>query len=208
MGVALVLVSVLLGARVVSAADRTAPVWAVTSTLAAGQPIRSSDLRVERVRLPAAAAAAYLPATSAPDGDWVALRTLGAGELVPRSAVGGARRLAARPLSLSLPSVPAGVVVGTQVDVWVTPAAEAGGPTGSSDAVDASTADPEQILQGVEVSAVSSGGSALAAQRTCEVQVVVPEERVADVIGALASGAAVTVVPVPGSAGAHPGGAS
>src|SRR6476469_1490712 len=45
LGVLLVLGSVLLGARVVGAADATVPVWAVTGDLAAGTRLDASDLR-------------------------------------------------------------------------------------------------------------------------------------------------------------------
>ena len=55
LGVLLVLASVLLGARVVSAADATVPVWAVTGDLAAGTQLSADDLVAVDVRLDAAA---------------------------------------------------------------------------------------------------------------------------------------------------------
>src|SRR3954449_3519595 len=51
LGVLLVLGSVLLGARVVGAADATVPVWAVTGDLAAGTHLVAADLRAVDVRL-------------------------------------------------------------------------------------------------------------------------------------------------------------
>ena len=59
LGVLLVLGSVLLGARVVGAADATVPVWAVTGDLAAGTELHAGDLRAVDVRL-GDAADAYL----------------------------------------------------------------------------------------------------------------------------------------------------
>jgi len=51
LGVLLVLGSVLLGARVVAAADATVPVWAATGDLAAGTELTAGDLRAVDVRL-------------------------------------------------------------------------------------------------------------------------------------------------------------
>lgn len=51
-GVLLVLISVVGGAVVVSRADSTVRVWAVTRDLAAGTVLASSDLRAIKVRLP------------------------------------------------------------------------------------------------------------------------------------------------------------
>src|SRR3954468_16062952 len=57
LGVLLVLGSVLLGARVVSAADATVPVWAATGDLAPGTELTADDLVPVDVRLDDAAGA-------------------------------------------------------------------------------------------------------------------------------------------------------
>lgn len=194
-GVALVLGSVVLGTRVVAAADRTTPVWALAAPVAAGQAVRAGDLRPVGVRLDAPASGAYVPASTAPDGDWVALRTLAAGELLPRSALGSAAQLTARPVTVPLDAVPAGVEVGAQVDVWAAwpePAGAGADPVPSAPA-------PEQLLSGAEVSAVSSGSGGLGARRSTDVQVLVPTEELPHVLAALTSSARLLVVPLPGS---------
>src|SRR3954469_9247467 len=65
LGVLLVLGSVLLGARVVSAADATVPVWALATDLAAGSELTAADLVAVDVRLDDAAGA-YLSTAQDP----------------------------------------------------------------------------------------------------------------------------------------------
>ncbi|GAB7193705.1 flagellar protein FlgA [Kineococcus sp. NUM-3379] len=194
-GLSLVLGSVVLGARVVATADRTVPVWAVVGPVAAGQSIGAGNLRVAEVRLGEDVQRAYLPASAAPATDWVALRTVAAGELLPRASVGRAADLAARPVSLPLDSLPAGVAVGGQVDVWTTGAVV----EGRADLPGTAPAGPEQLLAGVEVSAVSSAGAGLGTRRSADVQVLVPAGRLPGLLTSLASGTQLVVVPVPGT---------
>ncbi|MEO6204316.1 MAG: SAF domain-containing protein, partial [Mycobacteriales bacterium] len=51
LGVLLVLASVVVGARVLSSADRSQTVWVLTRDLAPGAELTSDDLTVARVRL-------------------------------------------------------------------------------------------------------------------------------------------------------------
>src|SRR4051795_9445910 len=67
LGVLLVLASVLLGARVVGAADATVPVWAVTGDLAAGTELTAGDLMAVDVRLDDTAVP-YLSTATRPEG--------------------------------------------------------------------------------------------------------------------------------------------
>src|SRR5215212_3855361 len=85
LGLLLVLGSVLLGARVVSAADATVRVWAATDDLAAGTVLTSDDLVAVDVRLDDAARA-YLSTTTRPEGRTLS-RAVSAGELLPRSTL-------------------------------------------------------------------------------------------------------------------------
>ncbi|PPK97831.1 hypothetical protein CLV92_103366 [Kineococcus xinjiangensis] len=192
-GLVLVLGSVLVGARTVEAAQRTTPVWAAVAPLAVGQVVDAEDLRVVEVRLDPGIAGAYVPASTPPAADWVAVRPLAAGELLPRSGVGTGTELSVRPVSVPQSSVPAGVAVGVQVDVWVTWGREA-------DAGSAPRAEP--LLTGAEVSAVTGAAGSLGARRSTEVQVLVPQERLPDVLAALAAAEALILVPVPGTGGA------
>ena len=152
-GLLLVCVSVLVGARVLASADDTVPVLAARGSLAAGQPLSSADLTEVRLRFSSEADAdRYLVAGEAlPDGA-VLLRPVGPGELVPRTAVGTDRTgLVELPLAVDPGRVPASVRIGSVVDVWVTAAADdaAGGSDGGR---------TEQLLSEVPVLSVSRAG--------------------------------------------------
>jgi hypothetical protein len=119
-GVVLLCASVLAGARILDGADDTVAVLAVRAPLAAGQVIEPSELTAVRLRFADETDAdRYLPGGSEL-GEVVALRPLGAGELLPRDAVGngGADALTELPLTLRVGRVPAAVRVGSSVDVW------------------------------------------------------------------------------------------
>jgi hypothetical protein len=112
--------SVLAGARILDGADATLAVLAVQGPVATGQVIETSELTTVRLRFADETDAdRYLPAGSEL-GDAVALRALGAGELLPREAVGSSDGtvLAELPLTLHAGRVPAAVRVGSSVDVW------------------------------------------------------------------------------------------
>ena len=152
LGVVLLCASVLAGARILDGADETVAVLAVRAPLAAGQVIEPSELTTVRLRFADEAAAdRYLPGGS-DLGEAVALRPLGAGELLPRDAVGsgGAGDLTELPLTLRAGRVPAAVRVGSSVDVWAAePARDSA----------ASTDRPEAELLLSDVPVLSSGRS-------------------------------------------------
>jgi hypothetical protein len=188
-GVLLVLASVLLGSWVVGTADRTRPVWAAASTLAPGDPVREGSLRVVRVHLDGDAAA-YLPADRALPEHLVALRTVGAGELLPGTAVGDAARLDRRAVGLPVASpLPRGLVKGAQVDVWVSGPS---GPTGEE------RATPRLLAPGAEVAEVASDDGAFGSG-SATVQVLLGQEELPDALAALADDARVALVVVPGT---------
>ena len=81
----LVLVAVLLGAAVVSSADRRQPVWSLSHDIAAGTVLTGADLRPVRVQL-GASASRYLAADVAVAGRTVR-RSLRAGELLAAAEV-------------------------------------------------------------------------------------------------------------------------
>lgn len=188
-GVTLVLASVVLGVSVVSAANDTVPVFAADSTLVPGTPLTVDDLDVVQVRL-AGSGDLYLPADRGlPDGA-VAVRTVGAGEVVPRSAVGRADALAVRPVTVPVGGpLPADLDVGTLVDVWIAETDPAPG---------APPATPEKALASVEVSAVDRESGGLTAVSGASVAVLLDDQGTTRVLGALANGHRVDLVPVPG----------
>jgi hypothetical protein len=127
LGVLLVLVSVVVGARVLSSADRSTLVWAASKELTAGTLLAAGDLEPVRVRL-FESGARYVGADGEPPVGYVVRRGLGAGELLPQGALTAPEREA----DLRLVTVP--VEAGhyppalqddQRVDLWVTPELDA-----------------------------------------------------------------------------------
>lgn len=197
-GVVLVLASVVLGARVVSAAQQTASVWALSRAVGAGQPVTAADLRVAEVHLDAGTTPAYVPASAELAPDLVALRGLAPGELLPRAALGRTGDLTSRPVTVPVTgNVPRGVEVGALVDVWVV---RPGDPSGLAD-----PAEPERVVGAAEVSAVVTGGGGLSARSGADVQVLVPQDAMAALLQAGSDGHDVVLVPLPGAGAAATG---
>lgn len=123
LGVLLVLVSVVVGARVLSSADRSQLVWTTTRDLAPGASLRDDDLQPTQARL-FGSGARYLAASGPKPVGYVLQRGLGAGELLPADALRRPEvdvdfRFVTVPV---LPGhLPPDIDSGQQVDVWVTP---------------------------------------------------------------------------------------
>lgn len=123
-GIALVAVSVLVGARVLAGADDTVTVWAATHDLAAGDRVTAADLVSRSVRFASATDQALYYATGeALPGRMQLERGVGAGELLARTAVGSPGRagLLEVPVSVDPNQVPDDVGDGSRVDVYVRP---------------------------------------------------------------------------------------
>jgi hypothetical protein len=140
-GTAIVAVSVVAGARLLGSADDTVAVWVAAGDLGAGAPVTSADLERHRVRFADAGDLdGYFSAASPPPAG-VLLRGVGAGELLPRAAVGPADRSGTVqvPLSVEPEQVPPSVGRGSVVDVYVLGGADgrvdgtAGGPSAAGE---------------------------------------------------------------------------
>jgi hypothetical protein len=148
LGVLLVLVSVLVGARLFVLADRTVRVWAAARGLGAGTVLNRSDLVAVPVRLPQSAGRYLAVAGPTPVGRPLA-RDVGAGELLPRGALAGQVCGSEVSIPVSSRHLPSTVARGARVDVFATAPADRGGETG-------------QVLAGVTVQAVVGTESGLA----------------------------------------------
>lgn len=129
-GIAVVAVCGLLGARLLGGSTDTVDVWAARSTLQAGQPVGAGDLVRRPVRFADQSDAdRYLSADRGLPRSSNVDRVVGAGELLPRAALDSARQGSRTevPLSVSTEAVPSTVEVGSTVDVWVTPDQAGGG---------------------------------------------------------------------------------
>lgn len=163
LGVLLIAGSVVLGARLLAAADDTVTVWGMAADRGSGTPVAADDLEVQRVRFTDGAALAhYFPADQPVPEDLVLTRAVGAGELLARSAVGAAGDVPELevPLAVDPQRVPPDVGTGSVVDVWV---------TGSD----------RPALSGVTVVAAPSYDDGLALSGTRQVVVAVDDERAA-----------------------------
>lgn len=191
-GVLLVLVSVVVGARVVAAADRTTGVWAAAHDLAAGAPLTAADLVRVDVVLPRHGAG-YLPVTRDLSGRVVS-RPVGAGELLPAAAVVRApsdlRRLA---VEVDRAGV-TGLEAGSAVDLYVVPAKVAGQPQ----------APTRPVLAGVPVLDVSADAGGLGSRRTAVVVLSLRPDDAQRVLDAQAAGD-LRLVQVPLGAGGGAG---
>jgi len=176
-GVILVAACALLGATLLGGSDDTVGVWAARRAMNAGESVSADDLVRRDVRFADEPDAdAYLSAdTPLPSGATLA-RAVGAGEMVPRGALGaaGSRALTEVPLSVDSEAVPSTLRVGAVVDVWVTPdrATDVSGPVDGSDA-------PRSVLvfDDVAVLSVPRSGSSLGPTATRQVIVGVAEDQ-------------------------------
>jgi Flp pilus assembly protein CpaB len=164
LGVLLVLGSVLLGARIVSAADATVPVWAATGDLAAGTVLTADDLRAVAVRLDDAATG-YLSTAVRPDGRTLA-RAVGAGELLPRAALEEGTELVQLALPVQAGYVPPALRRGQLVDVYAV-ADPAAGAVGTADG------QVTLVVGEAPVQAISGRADGVLSTPTTSVQVVV-----------------------------------
>ena len=186
LGVLLVLGSVLLGARVVSAADATVPVWSATGDLAAGTELTADDLVAVDVRLDAAADA-YLSAATRPEGRTLS-RAVQAGELVPRSALENPEELVQLALPVQSGYVPPGLQRGQLVDVYAVADPAAGAATADGNVT--------AVVERVPVQAVTGRSEGVLSTPTTAVQVVVSVEAdsAAEVLAAIGGRPLVVVV--------------
>jgi len=121
-GIVLVAASVVVGARVLAAADDTVQVWSAARDLGAGQRVEADDLVAQRVRLADAdALEGYFTVDDELPADLELTRSVAEGELLPRGAVGTPDEtgLVEVPVAVEPELVPPGVAPGDVVDVYV-----------------------------------------------------------------------------------------
>ncbi|MGH3098756.1 MAG: SAF domain-containing protein [Streptosporangiales bacterium] len=178
-GVLLVLVSVVVGARLFASGDDTTRVWVAARDLDVGRVLAADDLERANVRL-LDTAARYVSGSSQPVG-YVLTRAVGAGELLPKAALVAPGKAAERRM-VTVPvhrgHLPPNLRGGERVDVFGTPS-----PKGTH------AAEPRLVVSGAVVSNVDQRGSGLGAGGS-EVGVVlaVVPEAVPELIGAIHAG--------------------
>lgn len=209
LGVLLVLVSVVVGARVLSAADRSTLVYAVNKDLTAGSVLGADDLRPVRVRL-FDNAGQYVAVDGATPNGYVVRRGIGAGELLPREALSVPERdvdFREVTVPVEVGHLPPGLSGRAQVDIWVTPeardsagragagpgaAGEGAAPTGN----DLELRGAQLVLQGVTVLNVDADGGSFSGSTSIPVVLQVRPTEVAALVSAMSLGR-IDIVRVP-----------
>lgn len=180
LGVLLVLVAVVAGARVFAAAGHYAEVYVARHPLTPGERLDPADLEAGRVRF-AGEGSGYIAVTGAAPSGYVVTRYVGAGELVPATALtpAAAARPARREVTVAVAPghLPDGLAHGDLVDVYVTAKVATG----------ARVPAPTQVLAAVPVDS-DDGGSQSSVGSTIAVVLDVPVGSVTAVIHAVESG--------------------
>jgi hypothetical protein len=179
-GVLLVLVSVVVGARIVAASDSSEPVWIAARDLAAGTQLTAGDLARSRVHL-FGSRGTYVSAKSAPPAGYLLTRPIGKGELLPVAAVvapGKAPAFRLVTVQVAPLHAPLTLGAGDRVDLYVTPRSTGG------------QAQPARLVfAGAVVQTVNAGGHGLtSASSDTAVVLQVPPGAVADVIAGIHGG--------------------
>jgi hypothetical protein len=121
-GLLIVAVSVVAGARLLAAADDTVSVWAVAADAGPGARLDPADLVAHRVRFADDGdLAGYFTVDDELPADLGLTRGVGAGELLPRDAVGAAEDAdtVELPVAVDAEQVPQSVQSGSVVDVYL-----------------------------------------------------------------------------------------
>lgn len=190
-GVVLILLGTAAGAKVVASADDTVPMYAASTTLHPGDHLTVDNLRRVDVQL-GDEAGRYLSARSAVAEDTYALRDIPEGELVPVGAVGGRGVVTVQAVTVEVDASSARTLpANALVDVWVSPR--------DPQSTQERYLDATLALDRVSVTPVTQdGGRFGASSSTMAVQLRVPRDKVAAVIGYVDQQARFTLVPVPG----------
>lgn len=176
-GVLMVLVAVLVGARVVAASDKSTEVWSLAHDVSAGTRLTAADLAEAKVRL-FGNANRYLSADTAPVGR-VVNRDLGEGDLLPASALAADPTGVRLPLAVDQDNTPPGLSHGDRIDVYVIPPASSSGERKT-----------QLVLSDAVVQSVSGlGGGGLAADNSkAQITVQISDGDENDVVARLNAG--------------------
>jgi Flp pilus assembly protein CpaB len=194
-GVLLVLVAVVAGARVFAAADNMTTVYVAAHDLVPGQHLTADDVSVGRVHLDGQGSY-YVAASAGPPIGYVITRYVGAHEFVPAGALSA--QVAADSRFVTVPvqpgHLPGDLGRGDRVDVYLTPKAAAG----------AAVSAPRLVLSAVPVESREGGARTFSGSTSLAVVLAVPRDEVADVVQAVETGTIDLVVVPPGAGTAGP----
>lgn len=199
-GVLLVLVSIVVGARVVAGADKSTTVWGLARDVSAGTTLTADDLRRVRVRL-YDDASSFVSTGRSPLGQ-VVTRDLASGDLLPESALQQRTSGVLLPLAVDPQMLPPDIQHGDRIDVYV------GSGTGESE-----TFATTPVLVNATVQSISNDANGALGDSGAKVQltVQVSEAQEAVVVPDIAQGTLYVVKRVGAAArgptSTHPSGA-
>jgi hypothetical protein len=185
LGLALVVASIIGVSAVVAGSDRTVAVYAAKGPLAVGDVIDPGDLVETRVSL-GSADSLYLSPARLPAAGLIVTRTVTAGELIPAAAVGTRMGEEVTSVVLDLSGRLSGALsAGSVVDVWSAPPDDGGG------------YGPPTVLVGrATIVRVLEPTGLIQSEGARSVEVLVPKDRVATVLEAVANEQAVSLIAV------------
>ena len=167
----------------VSGLDDTSEAYVARETLTPGTKVDADDLTLASVRL-GAASARYLAPGDIPGDGLVIARTIEAGELVPTASVDHADRTGLATVVVpSRSALPSGLAPGVPVDVWAARQLERG-----------AYEPPSVLVGGAEIAGLQEP-EGMVASGGVSVELLVPREKVAALLQALAAGDAIDLVP-------------
>lgn len=182
-GMVLIAGSTLGGWALVTGLDDATDVYLARDTITPGTTIEAGDLTVASVRL-GGSTAGYLEPGDLPAGGLIVTRTVERGELVPESAVDDVDRTGLATIVVpSRGALPTGLGAGSRVDVWTARQVERGG-----------FEPPAVLAADAEVAAIVESDGMVASD-SASVELLVPREKVAALLQALAAGDAIDLVP-------------
>jgi len=192
LGVLIVVLSVAGVLGLLTAQDRTVPVYAADRQLSTGDHLQPEDLRTVHVYIPEAAERYVSAEDDLPEGLQLT-RMVGQGEMLPADAVTDVTSTGLQAVTVQAEhDLARAVQPGRLVDVWA-----ASGPTASDEAPDAT-----QLVAAAEVTDVRESSSTFAAAESVTVELLVASEELSELLTAQGEGAVISVLPSAAQAGA------
>ena len=182
LGILLVAGSIAGVVALISALDRSEPVYVAVRPIASGELIRAEDVAIERLNL-GESTSRYL----VPDGDFSPVRTaraVEAGELIPLRSLGEVDPEIVNTVVSVTGPIPADLTAGSVVDVWAAP-------SGSLQGDDLA----RMIATAAEVVEIRDAAG-FASQATSELELRLERNKLPELLAAVARGEYVTVVQV------------
>lgn len=184
-GLVLVAVSVVGVVVLVGAADSSVRVLAARSTLVPGDRVTASDLVSTSVRI-ASATSTYITAADIPTDGFIVTRVIDSGELVPRSAVGATAGERQTSVVVAVSGqLAASIDAGATVDLWA-----------SREGEQSTFGPPVVLVSAATVVRLVEKAGLVVDQSAGSVELLVPKNRVAVVLEAIANDDALSVVAV------------